>query len=502
MRVAEAIELMTKAMLQRVVDSFTKDFPKSDEERAREIILRNTGELTDPQRIEAVLQFDGRLQDQIRQTCVLEALIGSPDCTASELDIVERVSQLQQGVLDAAASPQALRYEDARSVKVLRAVMEVAVGDAVVTNQELVLLRVLRESLDLSPLTMRIIQAQLEHFPRQGNVLHTAAECREALLSLQRCGIVFYCNRANGGLYVIPEEVVPSVRRVLGIELSPNAWNKLLSNLTVAQLATILRAEGMPESGKKEARIERVVLTGVKPSAALARLSREDLYNLCTAVPGLKVSGSKPQKIQRIVRHFANLVIRDVAEETPRGERYYRYLVELAARDRANLLSNRIIAKDREIEGAFEEGTRFLFSEKLGLELQHMEGTDHADGCVVFGKAKELLLWDNKSKETVYTFPPSHLRQFKRYIRDAENRVSCFLIIIPAVADEAVANAFRLKSECGSDTDVALITAEDLVWVAEEWRGRTSRDSFNLEILNATGILTRPVLDQRMRLFL
>ena len=137
MRVAEAIELMTKAMLQRVVDSFTKDFPKPDEERAREIILRNTGELTDRyERIEAVLQFDGRLQDQIRQTCVLEALIGSPDCSASELDVVERVTQLQQEVLDAAASPQALRYEDARSVEVLRAVMRVAIGDAVVTTQE------------------------------------------------------------------------------------------------------------------------------------------------------------------------------------------------------------------------------------------------------------------------------------------------------------------------------------------------------------------------------
>ncbi|WP_423927074.1 SAP domain-containing protein [Candidatus Palauibacter sp.] len=502
MRVDEAIELMTKGLLQRVVDSFTKDFPKSDEERAREIILRNSGELTDPRRIEAVLAFDGRLQDQIRQTCVLEALIGSPDCTASELDVVENVTQLQQQVLDAAASPQALRYEDARSVEVLRAVMRVALKDAIVTNQELELLRVLRESLGLSPLSMRIIQAQLEHFPRKGNLLHTAAECREALLNLQRCGIVFYCNRANGGLYVIPEEVAPSVRRVLGIELSSHAWGKLLSNLTVAQLATILRAEGMPESGKKEARIERVVLTGVKPSTALARLSKEDLYHLCTSVPGLKISGSKPTKITRIVRHFANLVIRDVAEETPPGERYYQYLVELAARDRANLLTNRIVTKDREIEGAFEEGTRFLFSEKLGLELQHMEGTDHADGCITFGKTSELLLWDNKSKETVYTFPPSHLRQFKRYIRDAEKRVSCFLIIVPSVADEALANALRLKSESGSDTDVALIAAEDLVWVAEEWRARSSRESFNLEVLNATGILTRTVLDQRMRLFL
>lgn len=30
---------MTKAYLQRIIDSFTKDFPRLDEERAREIIL-------------------------------------------------------------------------------------------------------------------------------------------------------------------------------------------------------------------------------------------------------------------------------------------------------------------------------------------------------------------------------------------------------------------------------------------------------------------------------
>ena len=63
---------------------------------------------------------------------------------------------------------------------------------------------------------------------------------------------------------MIPEEIVPSVRRVLGIELSPHAWEKLLSSLTVAQLATILRAVGLPEYGTKEARIERVVLAGIK----------------------------------------------------------------------------------------------------------------------------------------------------------------------------------------------------------------------------------------------
>lgn len=44
--------------------------------------------------------------------------------------------------------------------------------------------------------------------------------------------------------------------------------------------------------------------------------------------------------------------------------------------------------------------------------------------------------------------------------------------------------------------------AEDLGWVAEEWWSRSPDDRFNLEVLNMTGILSRPILEQRMRLFL
>ena len=36
----------------------------------------------------------------------------------------------------------------------------------------------------------------------------------------------------------------------------------------------------------------------------------------------------------------------------------------------------------------------------------------------------DVLMWDNKSTETAYTFPPSHLRQFKRYIRDSSDPVA------------------------------------------------------------------------------
>ena len=44
--------------------------------------------------------------------------------------------------------------------------------------------------------------------------------------------------------------------------------------------------------------------------------------------------------------------------------------------------------------------------------------------------------------------------------------------------------------------------AENLGWIAEEWWSRGADGRFTLEVLNMTGILSRPLLEQRMRLFL
>ena len=86
MKVADAIKQMSKLPLQRIVDSFTKDFPKPDEDQAWDIILRNVEELTDEKRIATVLQFDGPFKDQIRQILMLEAFVNRPDWSASEQD--------------------------------------------------------------------------------------------------------------------------------------------------------------------------------------------------------------------------------------------------------------------------------------------------------------------------------------------------------------------------------------------------------------------------------
>ena len=248
-----------------------------------------------------------------------------------------------------------------------------------------------------------------------------------------------------------------------------------------------------------------MISSGLSPSRVLGILSTEELRKLCSSLPGVPVSGSKAVRIQRIIGYFANLITKEVSDEASPGERFYQYLPELARRDRENLLANQIIGKDIDIERGFEAATRFLFESRLGLKLMEMAGSEHPDGCIRFGgrrkAAGDVLMWDNKSTETAYTFPPSHLRQFKRYIRDSSDPVACFLVVVADADDSAMDRVWQLAADCAG-TNVAVIAAENLGWVAEEWWGRGVDGGFNLEVLNMTGILSRPLLEQRMRLFL
>ena len=505
MKVADAIKQMSKLPLQRIVDSFTRDFPKPDENQARDIILRNVEELTNPERIASVLLFDGPFSEQIRQKCMLEAFVNRPDWSASEQDIVKGLHHLEQGVLDAAGDADSLRYEDPQDIEIMKDVLTAALEDDHITVGELRLLHALRDSLGLSEAVLRIVLAQMDHFPQPGNVLNTPSECRDVLNGLQRGGIVFHCNKADGSPYVIPDEIRASVMTALGVELGLHAWTLLLDALTVSQLKLVLSKKKLPTSGTKLELKDRVIAADLRPSRVLGILSSRELHKLCSSLPGVPVSGTKTERIERIVGYFANLITKEISDEASPGERFYEYLPELARRDRENLLANQIIAKDIDIERGFEEATRFLFESRLGVELMDMDGSEHPDGCVRFGGRRkasgDVLMWDNKSTESAYSFPPSHLRQFKRYIRDASDPVACFLVVVAKPDDTAMDRVWQLAAQCAG-TQIAMIGAEDLGWVAEDWWSRNPDGRFDLEVFNMTGILTRPLIEQRMRLFL
>jgi len=200
---------------------------------------------------------------------------------AKEDDVFQRVTTFEQQVLADAADPDSLKYEDDQALDILQAVLDVALEDQRVSDDELRLIQRLRQKLGVHEKSKRILLARLGHFPQAGNEPHTPAEVRNALTELQRHGVLFYCNRLDHGTYVIHEEIVPGVKKALGIELNEAAWALLLNNLSNDHLATILAAANLPRSGTKEERANRMMACGVRPSARLDAFSNGDLCGVC-----------------------------------------------------------------------------------------------------------------------------------------------------------------------------------------------------------------------------
>lgn len=503
MKVAEAVQNMSIIYLNRIIDSFTRDFPKQGVEEARDTIIKNVNELANTRRIRNLLRtFDELYDQQILQNYILESLLNSNNHLSTEDEIRKNVESIEKRMLDEATDENCFQYTDQHSLEVLKTVLKVALEDEKLSSDELKLIKHLREKLDLNIKEQHLILAQLGHYPKEGNELHTSSEINNALAALQKRGVVFFCNKFDkGACYVIPDEIVEGVKSAIGFELNQEAYKLLLGNLQVTQMRDILENKNIKKSGKKEDLINRILHTEISPSETLGLLSNDELYDLCKSLPGANVSGTKEDKIKRIINYFTELKVKDIAENSDPREVYYDYLIELANRDRKNLLSNKVIKKDRDMEKAFEEGTRFLFEQKFNLQLLGQIGSENPDGALKFGD-NELLMWDNKGKEDIYRFPNSHLRQFKRYIRDSTIRVSCFLIIVPDISEDAEKNAYKLKVDSKSDTDIALITAEELKWTSESWQDYSNAEKFDVEVFNITGILDRQTLTKRMKLLL
>ncbi len=285
----------------------------------------------------------------------------------------------------------------------------------------------------------------------------------------------------------------------MGGELRNEVYETLLADLSVVQLRGILHHHQFNTSGVKEALVERIIKHGILPSTALKVFGTKELSEILRKLEGAKISGTKKEKIQNIIDYYEMLSSPTSSDPTDERARLYDFYEELAARDYKSLRVNKIIDKDIEVENYFEEATRYIFQRKFGLETLEMEGTRHADGKLQFNK-QEVVLWDNKSTEAPYNFPDTHFKQFLRYIRSEKMRVTLFLIVVHDYTKEAVAQAQKLKAFSEEDTDIGLIKAGDLKYVAEQWEKFSDQKQpvFNLQVFNMTGELSRNVLLSRM----
>ena len=504
MRIEETVECMSKFYLHRILDSYTKDTIKPDEDVSRKRIISDKDLLSDPKNIHQRLYDSGTTFDsKVLSNFLLEALLDTEQATLDEPTIIAQVIDFEKRILKESSNPDTFKFKDHDAGKTYKTVLEVALADDQISEDEKNLLSRLRTHLGFSLRDHFLFQAKLGKFPKPGNELHTEKEIKQELVELQKKGVVFYCNNCkDGSVYLIPEEIVSGVKEVMGFEMSGKAYELLLNSLAMKALKQILASKDLPVSGKKEDLILRITQAEIKPSEALETLSVDELHALCKSLPGVQVSGSKTKRISNIVNHFDKLRVVETDDDADPRLKFYEYYVELATRDRENLLSNKIISKDKDMDSAFEEATRYLFEKKLVIPLEEMPGTEHADGCARFKKSKELLLWDTKSKETIYEFPNNHAKQFKNYIHNSTERVNCFLIIAPEISEKSLENAYSLKIKSNVDTDIALIGAADLKWVAENWRTYSEKGEFSLDVFNYTGILDRTNLKRRLQIFL
>lgn len=493
---------MTKMYLNRTVSSFIKDVRINDEDEMRSIILRNRVEFYNEERVQKNLNFleDERNIDVLNELICI-ALIQRDNYLATYDDLIAAVLSFEEEILKDA--------EDERFIKntipeiahrVYQPVLKAAWGkDESLNPHEKNILEVLRMSLRLSRRQHRLIESQIGRFPQNGNKLHSPRQIDDSLRDLQAKGIVLRF-KTDDEYFVIPNEIAHIVRYTLGGELKHEGYKLLLDRLRVDQLRRILGEWGVPTSGTKLDLINNVLRYEILPSAALNLLTSSEITDILRGLDEVRISGTKDEKIQNLIDHFENIVTQITSDATDDRALFYDHFEALATRNYAALRTNKIINKDLDVERHFERATEYLFETKLNLQLRELDGSRRPDGSVLYG-AKEVFLWDNKSTEGPYTFPVDHYDQFLRYIESDPIRPTAFLVIVGEVSPDAALHAHKLKARSRTDTDVAIVRAEDLKFVAENWRGYSSQKEpkFDLQVFNMTGILDRQTLTNRMQ---
>ncbi len=200
-------------------------------------------------------------------------------------------------ITDAVAAKRILRRDD--QLRVYRRVLYQAwSNDDRIDGSEAAILSVLRSELEITPAEhfllghhsdMREFAAQEGAFPRELGALRSA-------------GLVF----VRDGQTLLPDDLVPSVRLVLGLDMSRPSATRLFGCLTIPELHLALESIEAPTSGSKGEKIERLMEHLAQPKAIFRSraVTLERLREISKDV-GAKSSGAKEELADRIIAHVA-----------------------------------------------------------------------------------------------------------------------------------------------------------------------------------------------------
>lgn len=361
------------------------------------------------------------------------------------------------------------------------------------------LIEALRKYLNISVVDQHVLEAQSGRFPSEGNNLHTLDDIDNARKALQSKGLLMCIKDSDGNLCdIIPSEIASGIRAYYGIEIKSYGYEKLVDYVIKKTKKSYLQGiVNKASEHKSVAKIElpvnptvselrAIILKTISPSNLIGGFSPRDgldatmLSSWCADL-GLPVAGAKAVLITRILNYYDDLRRIEIKSEDERAA-LLPYYHELACRDLKILRTNNVITKDLQCERLFEDATNYLFEKLLLNKPLTLTGTEHPDGKLTF--KDKYIMWDNKSKETPVNLK-DHIQQFDGYIRTSDKDVAVFIVIGPEFTEKSV-------QECvdyllNNDTQILLITADELKMVAESWSKKHPGESFNLGYFKQNG---------------
>ena len=501
MKIADVLPELTILPLRRFADAWDVSTIKSDKRDVFEQAI--LGEVSRIGTEEAVLQrlatFEREL-DYVRRTnaeMLLRLILDEPGYViADECELIKGAVAADAAFFEYARGNTSTRHLDQRTIDIYASVLEVA-WENKVSFDEHQLIKRLQRKLNIARRDHRVMEIKVVRTSPIG-----PQEADQALRDLTYHGFVCRFKRGGHTLVVLPDEIALRLRGIYGISLQSSAYRNLAAKLPIAVIKEALQQANQPAvSLKKEFLIERLIDGDVPPATLLEHLDNDALDELFANFPGEKRPAMRAVKIRHLISHFDRFSKPPPPSGQGQDPTYYAYLIELASRQYGVLRAASVIEQDQNVDRAFERGVRYAFSNLLGYPAIQFTGAAHADGGVVAKKGR-MVLWDCKSALKPYALTEAKRAQFLQYVRKEEPNVVCpFLVFSGEFTSDSEAGALALKANCPRGTEIALMTAADLKWLADKWNKEYPDKRLPLDVLAHTGLLNAGILELGLKLF-
>ena len=363
-----------------------------------------------------------------------------------------------------------------RDKEIYAVVLESIMEDKIVSNDELNVLEKLRNKLGMNIFYHWILRIKKDFFDEVNKIDKISDnKLKGDLRNLERKGLLFHVAKENEKYYLIPDEIASKIKKVFNMELQLKKYEELLNNpvLTNKDKKMFLASQKLYDKGTTDILNKRIIFNGFRPSEFLDSLTTESLSLIAKKI-GTKVSGSKKEKINNIIKRYGE-IYKPQEELKDIRESYYKFYEELANRNQSVLIKKGIIRKGEEIGKRFEEATKYLFGNILKFTLQDPQIKNRMHGVKADGKAvknNEFIIWDCKTKDKYLSISTSERRQFIDYINEYKkadrNKFVSFLIITPEIKDSLDIKKKLTEIKKETEVDISAIQASDLKKFAEQ----------------------------------